>query len=336
MKKLFMVLFILVISGSAATRGIRHHSVDPKKSVLNSLYVKLPDVSRCSSGKLKKREIQAVFREINRIRALHRLPPVSYRADQDKVSADAALIIVANQNMTHYPAPESKCYSEKAAKISSNSNLLFHIYHVWNPSTKGNRMRDILARLKANIIPTRKIVADWIIDKNVFPLGHRRWLLNPFLTSVSFGRVDTVNNKDKRWALVTGAALAYHSTRSVKELPRGFFVACPDGDYPAAFFDSDELFSFTAVPISANIFGNRFVNFKKAVITIKDERGNILKPYDIKWDNKPYGVPNILMWRVSGIKRGILYNVTISNVFFGNSPQNYHYNFRIQTEEHTH
>ncbi|NOZ12911.1 MAG: CAP domain-containing protein [Acidobacteria bacterium] len=336
MRKLLVTILILILTGPAGARQNKHHPVSPEKTVLNTLYAELPDVSRCFSGKLKKTEIQAAFREINRIRAMHRLPPVRYRSDLDRISANAALIITANRNMTHYPAPASKCYSEKAAKISSHSNLLFHIYHLWSPSSKKKRIPDILARLKDNIISTRQIVADWIIDKNVFPLGHRRWLLNPFLTSISFGRVDSISNKGKRWELITGAALAYNSGRSVKELPRNFFVACPYGNYPASLFDPNEVFSFSAVPISANVFGNRFVNFEKAVITIKDEHGNILKVHDIKWDNVAYGVPDVLMWRTPGVKPGILYNVTISNVFFGNSPRNYHYSFRIQTEKNTH
>lgn len=329
MKNLLMASTLLLTLTAIAENRNPETPVSPEIALLSPLYAQLPDISRCISGKLTDKEIQIAFGVVNRIRALHQLSPVAYKASMDEASAKAALIVVANQSMTHHPAPESLCFSNEGAKASTHSNLSISMYSIWDPTLAGRRVPDIVEQMKKYLIPTSDIITGWLIDRNVPSLGHRRWLLNPFLTEVSFGRVDTINHSGSRWDVVTGGALTYHSAKGMPSFPADFFVACPFNDYPAVFFDKNEFLSFSAIPISANIFGNELVHFDAATITITDQHGKSMLVKDVHWDNNAYGVPNALIWKTPGLKPHKRYHVTISNVRFGNNPRTYRYWFRI-------
>ncbi len=328
MKKLqLLVSLFFTLAVLAATPG----TPDPNgHAVLNRLYSQLPDIRHCASGKLRHREILEAFKAVNRIRSLHNLPPVSYNCEWDKKSAKAALIVGANRNLTHHPSVASHCYSAEGAEASLHGNLFISIYSVWDPSLTGRRVPEIVTQMTKHLISTRRIISDWLIDLDVPSLGHRRWLLDPFLTEISFGRVDTLSHSGSRWDVVTGAALTYGSLKSIPPRSVNFFVACPFGNYPVELFDKNEFFSFSAIPVTANCFDNKFVRMNEAKITVKDPRGNSLPVQNVHQDNIPYGVPNILMWQTPGIRTGEQYRVIISNVRFGNTSRTYRYWFRIQ------
>ncbi|RLE18281.1 MAG: hypothetical protein DRJ14_04250 [Acidobacteria bacterium] len=327
MKKLLTV-FTFLLTLTAAAENHRA-PVSPENALLSPLYEQMPDVSRCFSGKLNDKEIQKALKVVNHIRALHRLSPVVYKSNMDEAAAKAALIVVANRSMTHHPAPESLCFSDEGAKASTHSNLFISIYSIWDPTFAGRRVADIVRQMKKYLIPTSNIVASWLIDRNIPSLGHRRWILNPFLTQVSFGRVDAIRHSGSRWDVITGSSLVYQAAKDIPLYPTNFFVACPFNDYPASFFEKDEFLSFSAIPISADVFGNEFVRFDSAKITITDQRGKPMPVRNVHWDNHAYGVPNALIWKTPGIKPHKRYHVTISNVRFGNASHTYRYSFRI-------
>ncbi len=331
MKNLLIALTLALTFTSYAnpTPGESKASVSPENAVLSQLYVQIPDISRCIPGKLTDKEIQTAFKMVNRIRTLHQLPPVTYKSSMDEASAKAALIVAANRSMTHHPSLESLCFSDEGAETSSHSNLFISTYSIWDPTLSGRRVPDIVTQMKKYLIPTSDIVAGWLIDRNVPSLGHRRWLLSPFLTEISFGRVDTIRHSGNRWDVITGSALAYRAVKGMPLLPVNFFVACPFNDYPASFFDKNEFLSFSAIPISANIFGNELVQLDAARITITNQHGKSMPVRDIHWDNNAYGVPNALIWKTPGLKLNKRYHVTISNVRFGNNAHTYRYMFRI-------
>ncbi|NOY22187.1 MAG: CAP domain-containing protein [Acidobacteria bacterium] len=329
MKKLPIAFILLLTLTASSGPGLSKAPVSPETAVLGPLYIQVPDISECIPGKLTDKEIQTAFKVVNRIRALHRLSPVTYKNSIDEASAKAALIVAANRSMTHHPSRESLCFSDEGAEASSHSNLFISTYSIWDPTLSGRRVPDIVTQMKKYLIPTSDIVAGWLIDHNVPSLGHRRWLLNPFLTEISFGRVDTIRHSGSRWDVITGGALVYRAVKGMPSLPANFFVACPFNDYPASFFDKNEFLSFSAIPISANIFGNELVQLDAARITITDQYGKSMPVRDIHWDNNAYGVPNALIWKTPGLKLNKRYHVTISNVRFGNSAHTYRYWFRV-------
>ena len=329
MKNLLMAFTLILTLTAIAENRKPEAPIDPQNAVLNSLYVQVPDVSKCDSGKLSAREIQIAFNAINRIRALHRLSPVTYNSSMDEKSAKAALIVAANRNMAHHPAPESLCFSTEGATASTHSNLFISTYSIWDPTTAGRRVPDIVKQMKKYLIPTTDIVNSWIIDLDIPSAGHRRWMLDPFLTEVSFGRVDAINHTGSRWDVVTGGALLYNAARTLPLLPPHFFVACPFNDYPASLFNKDEFLSFSAVPISVKMRGNALVRFDEAKIIITDQDGKSMPVRDLHWDNKAYGVPNALIWKTPGIKLRKRYHVTVSNVRFGDASRTYRYWFRV-------
>jgi len=78
-----------------------------------------------------------------------------------------------------------------------------------------------------------------------------------------------------------------------------------------------------------NLWNNEKVDFSNAVIEIHNENGKALQVNSICYDNKSYGIPNNLQWKVKGIKYGIKYTVNIKNVKVFGVIKNYVYWFKL-------
>lgn len=267
---------------------------------LEDLYDVLPDIGQCYEGVLKETEKQKALEELNFIRSLHGLRPVAYDYQSDIFTARAALIIVASRQMSHFPSSSLPCFTQEGYFGSSTSNLYMRGWYDTIPATEN-------------------FVIGWIIDDEVESLGHRRWLLSPFLKQISFGRVDV-------WGF-TGAAIRviYEST-----VPSSVdFVAYPYGEYPRNLFIPNWYLSFSAVPSKSSVWANERVDFSRATIEVVDEAGNSIPVHSIRFDNQGYGVPNNLQWKCDGLRYGKTYRVKIKNVRFDGKMLEYEYWFRI-------
>ena len=82
---------------------------------LEELYEVPPDTASCEPGVLIPEFKARVVAYLNGVRALHGLPLLRYEfADDEQVQA-AALIFVANGQLTHNPSSSFHCYSEAGA-----------------------------------------------------------------------------------------------------------------------------------------------------------------------------------------------------------------------------
>ncbi len=148
-------------------------------------FTKLPDESKCEPGVVNKLGHDAVLQKINYCRRLAGVPD-SCIIDNE-VSAryqKAALMMSANDNLSHFPPVTWKCYSPEGAGAAGTSNL-----------SLGNAFYDaIMSQMEDG-------------GDNNFAAGHRRWILNPNNTvfghgsttsSMSLGVFGTSNKKLKR------------------------------------------------------------------------------------------------------------------------------------------
>ena len=156
------------------------------------LYDRNPIVSSCDAGELKAAEKALALTKVNAIRALHRLPPVAYDLASDIQTSKSALISVANAKLTHTPTTDDKCYTAEGKDGSGSSNL--YISYSSGPRT----------------LASDTAVTAFLIDDGVASLGHRRWLLHPFLSHTSFGRVDGTPLVSSPWSNVTGMSYIPH------------------------------------------------------------------------------------------------------------------------------
>jgi len=257
-----------------------------------TLYVDAPEISKCREGALQAAEHERVLQAVNAVRALHDLPPVRSNKRMVALAAKASLVMAATGVMSHFPAKNAACANADGRSGSAESNLY-------------------LGTFPTGLVPSsEQMVASWVKDLNVQGLGHRRWILDPYLGAIAFGRVD---NPAKQ---LSAGALRVHDPAEPPPVPAsGTFVAWPVGRYPAALWDRAAEWSVSLVESSADRFASQFAYFAKSTVEVRDEETQ--RPVDVSRlyrDDQGFGVPNLLSFRVSGAQPGRWYKVTVRNV----------------------
>ncbi|MBN8809182.1 MAG: CAP domain-containing protein [Sphingomonas sp.] len=274
-----------------------------------ALYDVLPNATTCNAGVLKASVKQDFLTWLNGVRALHGLPAVSYSAVEDNQEAAAALMMAVNKALSHTPPTSWLCYSSDGATAAGSSNLIGG----WGTGLSFSTEDDALA--------------GWLRETNSASIGHRRWILDPFLGQVSYGRAAMVLPDGTRAS--TSAMRVFNFANGVTvtgSIPA--FVAYPYHDYPSRYFQAGDYLSFTAIANASGAFGaNTGVSFAHATIGVSGPSGS-LAVSDVASDNDGYGVANSVQWHVAGLQAGVTYTVTISGVT-GAPQTSYSYTFRM-------
>ena len=252
------------------------------------LYASHPDVRTCNPGALSQRARDRALRAMNQIRALHGLAPVRYSYLYDRSVQEAALIQATNDFVGHHPSASARCYTT-AGREGSRGNL----------SGSSGKGRD----------PADNMIS-WTHDANnrstVAAAGHRRWMLNPFATYLSYGQaagyaVQKTKDFDHESAVTPFITVDY--------------VAFPYERYPAVFMEDDPPWSFSVVEDKTDKWGNKHPYFQLATVNVtRHVDGAPLPVGKLYMDTKGYGVPNFLSWQVEGWEYDTPYQVTIQNV----------------------
>ena len=271
------------------------------------IYSTEPSVGACESGRVAKSEKEKVLERLNYIRSLHDLPPVVYEEDDDTITAECSLIIAANKQISHTPDSSWKCFSADAYTGCNKSNIFIQ----WGG--------DPLA------FPSESVVDAFMTDENVESLGHRRWFIDPWLSHISFGRVDDTYNK------VLGSAIkVINDTEQSIASSSIEYVAYPYEYYPAELYNDNVMLSFTLIYDRNNKWTNNKISFASSAIAITDPSNKTMKISDMKFDNDGHGVPNNIRWFAEGIKSGVKYDVVITNVKVNTTFKNYSYWFELK------
>lgn len=274
-----------------------------------ALYDVQPDAAACSAGTLRAAVKADFLAKLNAVRALHNLPAVTYSSVEDDHEAAASLMMAVNRTLSHTPPTTWTCYTAGGATAAGSSNLIGG----WGTGLNFSSEDDY--------------IAGWLREGGTAAIGHRRWILDPFLGKVSYGRVSLVLSDGSR---ASAAAMKVFNFSGGVAVPGGVpgFVAYPYGDYPARYFQPTDYLSFTAIANAGGTFGaNSSVSFAGATIRVTGSSGG-LTVTDVASDNDGYGVANSVQWRVTGLQAGVTYTVTISGVS-GALQSSYTYTFRI-------
>jgi uncharacterized protein YkwD len=107
------------------------------------------------------------LRSLNFVRSLAGLAPVTFSPTLNAGAQKAALIMAANNSLSHNPSSGWRCWSAAGAKAASKSNLALAY-----PSLNSGQIIDL-----------------YMDDPGSTNLaaGHRRWILNPFSTVMGTG-----------------------------------------------------------------------------------------------------------------------------------------------------
>lgn len=274
-----------------------------------ALYDVQPDAATCRPGTLKASVKADFLAKLNAIRALHQLPAVTYSEAEDAQEADSSLMMAVNKQLSHTPPTSWTCYTASGATAAGASNLIGG----WGTGL-GFDSEDSYLGL-------------WLTEGGSASIGHRRWILNPFLGKTSYGRVAVVLPDGSR---ASAASMRVFNFAGGVTAPAGLpaYVAYPSGDYPARYFTLSSYLSFSVVAGTTSTFGaNANVRYDRATITVTGP-GGALAVSDVTSDNEGYGLANNVQWRVAGLQAGVTYTVTITGIT-GAPRTDYSYTFRV-------
>lgn len=278
-----------------------------------ALYAEAPDIDHCRPGRLKPEVISTLTARVNEVRALHGLAPVTYDPATEDTATAAALTFAANGSLSHYPGSWWRCFTEDAATGARLSNIF------------GG-----LASERLIFVSMDEMVTGWMTDvrhMNPGSIGHRRWLLDPFLATISFGRVAGLLPDGRR---TDGAALRIiGSNRVVPEPVEGGFIAYPFGDYPSQFWDPRALLSFSVLVDLRDKTASEQVDYADAEVLVRQRGGAAMEVGRVSFDNNAYGLPNSLQFAAEGLQPGVTYDVSIRNVSVQGQSRDFAYAFRI-------
>lgn len=273
------------------------------------LYTQPPDPGHCIAGALRPQTKYRFLEALNAMRALHGLAPVRYNEAADRAAGEAALIMATNNALSHDPPPTWTCWTAAGANAAGSSNLLGGVSSPYLTYEDDNA-----------------ILAEWLIEGDGDEIGHRRWMLDPWLDQTTLGRVTAVLEGGVRMDSVVMKVFDFPG-ETERRAGRPYipdYVAWPQGDYPAQFFSPHARLSFS---VSEDPDAMTHVDFSEAQVAISDGQQS-LPVRDRRWDNEGYGVANCLSWRVDGLASGRTYSVTITGV--RDAPRDrYSYTFQI-------
>ena len=274
-----------------------------------ALYDVAPDAATCRAGTLKASVKADFLARLNAIRALHQLPAVTYSDTEDAQEADSSLMMAVNKQLSHTPPTSWTCYSASGATAAGSSNLIGG----WGNGLGFDSEDDYLGL--------------WLTEGGSASIGHRRWILNPFLGKTSYGRVTLVLPDGSRASAASMRVFNFTGGIAAPASVPGY-VAYPSGDYPARYFSLASYLSFSVIAGTTSTFGaNANVRFTNATITVTGPSGT-LAVTDVSSDNEGYGVANNIQWRVTGLQAGVRYTVRIAGVT-GAPQSEYSYTFRV-------
>lgn len=271
------------------------------------------DVSNCQAGTLAQSHKNTALNTVNEIRALHGLSPVSYDASFDDEMMQAALINAANQKLSHKPSTTSACYSDVGYNGTNTSNIELNYY-------------DKLTDLNGFDPIVNALTEQYSTD-----LGHRRWLLSPFLKRISFGAIADASDHWTHQYIVGYATKVIFPEDSVKptQHQKGV-IAYPYENYPAKYFVRGVPLSVSILEDQSNSGSNVSVRFNNATVTVTERStGVVQKITNVSFDNLGMGLPNSLQFNFNDVMYGKTYDVKINNVRFNGEVKSYKYWFKI-------
>lgn len=288
--------------------------IDPDLLVeLTEVYSVMPEIGSCNPGLITPAEQAEAIDYINSVRLLHDLPPVVHDPSHDLHAREAALIIAANDYLSHNPPDTLDCWSPDGRLGSQKSNL------AWAARLDGEPQKGFTSTY---------MIDTWWKDSAIEMVGHRRWLLDPFLREVSFGRVDRPGNATN-YSITAAALWVIDDDRSGGTSFTGDFVAFPYHDYPSDLFTDGLSISFSAVVDHDDYWANQGVDLTDVAVTILDEANVPIRIRNLRTTVDAFGIPNAVIWDAD-LQQGVRYTVRVEGIRYEGVAKDYTYWFRLR------
>jgi hypothetical protein len=288
---------------------------EPVSVSTDPLYESVPTISNCTAGSLSEIEKQKVLTYINSVRTTHNLPLVEYNSRKDKLAQDAALIGAANGTISGVIVESDLCYSTNAVLecLSGNRSLWGNAAARW-PSSEIH-------------------INDWMTELNTDNINCRRRILDPFLKSVTFGRVIGTPRKGDFKYISSATLLAGYGNVVDSSTYQVSYIAYPYGNYGVKLFDPNSFLSFSVLYDNLAKANNDSLSVNFSMTTVEVSAGT--QQLDIVEDSFMYdyndvGLPNNLQWKILGLAKNITYSVKIRGVIVGTEIKDYDYTFSFK------
>jgi hypothetical protein len=285
---------------------------DEAPVVSDPLYKDVPDIANCRPGSLSKTEKQKVLNYINSVRATHNLSTVEYDSINDMVVQNAALIGAANGDIADIVVDICDLKGD-----------------VLNEYRNGNRSLWVSENSKWQISEIH--INDWMTELNSGNINNRRRILNPFLKSITFGRV--IGTPKRGNLKYVSSAMLKTSEGAKLDDSEISYIAYPQGNYESNLFDASSILSFSVLydkNVKANN-GTSTVDFSNATVEVSaGSQVMSIVEETLKYDNDNYGLPNNLQWQISGLLKNVTYTVKIRNVKVATETKEYEYTFSFK------
>ncbi|VWX59866.1 conserved hypothetical protein [Burkholderiales bacterium 8X] len=193
------------------------------------------NLERCAAGDTSPGYKAAVLAGVNYYRSLAGLGPVKLNASYSARAQQAALMMGAERRLSHHPDASWKCYTRVGAEAADASNLAYGF-------------RGALA------LPA------YMDDASAPELGHRRWLLYPWLKEIGTGDTAGTNALYVYGDAFADLLPARAAEDGIAWPPRGFV---PLGDH-------------TARPTWAWSFDLPDGDLRQATVTLTNDRGQVM------------------------------------------------------------
>jgi uncharacterized protein YkwD len=250
-------------------------------------------VTGCQAGTTTPSSNAATLSALNYVRSLAGLAPVTESGSLSAGAQQAALMMSANGALSHDPPSSWKCYSSSGANAAGKSNLALSY-----PSITAGQIVDLYMDDPGS---TNAAV------------GHRRWVLNPFVTQVGIGSTNTAN------------ALTVIGPSSSKR-PNPKYVGWPTAGYFPNAIEPDGRWSLSA--------GRKNVSFAKARIKVIGPGGRLpIHKYRVE---NGYAQPTVV-WQMPGsFDKNTSYRVVVKHIKKRGSSKSFKYAYTVRLFTPTH
>lgn len=237
------------------------------------------NTSTCTPGTQSAASKTQANNVINFYRGLSGLDSISLDTALNTRAQSTALMMQANESLSHYPPSTWKCYTSAGATGAGRSNL-FGGY--WSSGSMPSAATPIDAYMEDS-------------GDNNHAAGHRRWILEPSTVTMGLGTTSRYN------------ALEVIGTKTATDRATPAFIPFPNAGYSPSQLEPNGRWSLSST---------QGADFSTATVTVKS--GSTTLPVTKYPVANGYG-PNTLVFEVQGISRPTgtaeaAYTVTVNNI----------------------
>jgi uncharacterized protein YkwD len=228
-------------------------------------------IAGCQRGSTSTQSRGATLSSLNFVRRLAGLAPVRFSSTLNSHAQAAALMMSANNQLNHFPPSSWRCYTRTGAHTAARSNLALAFPDIASGQIVEMYMDDI--------------------GSSNYGVGHRRWVLNPFATTMGSGSTGTAN------------ALQVVGPTS-RTRPNPAYVGWPTSGWFPDTLEPQGRWSLSA--------GNSRTNFRYARIRVTHGGQSVpVQKYRVE---NGYGQPTLVWQLPSSIAKSGDYQVTVRNI----------------------